>query len=252
MKIPGILAFGFASVLCSGDLLRLVFQIPENNPGLVTAYERSEYEKESLDALRPHLTTGSIFLDIGAWAGYYAIHASKLVGKEGKVIAFEPDFNNFGFLVANVRANLCANTICLPMAIGDTNSTCTFYRDIANTGATSGKRNAVPFPGTSFTTIVAKLDDLFPCGNVTAIKSDIQGAELRMLRGAEKLIERCHPVILFEWWPEGIRKFGDKPEDILDWLEKRGYQVVAIPNGSRPSLNIEGYCNAFAQWRTCD
>jgi len=246
-KIFFLMGVGFVSVIGFADFLKLVFQIPETNPGLVAVYEKGEYEKESLDALRPYLTTGSTFLDIGAWAGYYSIHASKLVGREGRVIAFEPDPNNFRFLVANVRANLCANTICLPLAVGDTNTAATFWRDVANTGATSGKRESVPTPATSFTSLVVRLDDLFPCATVSAIKSDIQGAELRVLRGAEKLIERCHPVILFEWWPEGIRKFGDRPEDILEWLEKRGYRVTAIPSGERPNPNIEGYCNAIAK-----
>lgn len=237
-------AFWFVLVI----IFALTFRIPENNPRLATEYERGEYEKASLDAIRPYLTSGATVLDIGAWAGWYAIHASKPVGPQGKVIAFEPDPRNFEFLVGNVRMNGCGNVVCLPLAIGDRSEPATFWRDAANTGATSGKHEAVPIPGSSFTALVARLDDLFPCASVNVIKSDIQGAELRMLRGAEKLIERCRPVIFFEWWPEGIRAFGDDPKAILQFLSNCGYDVRTVGRGLAPDPKMK-YCNAIARPR---
>lgn len=43
-------------------------------------------------------TEGQIFIDVGANVGYYALHLAKQVGKQGKVIAIEPDPDTFQIL----------------------------------------------------------------------------------------------------------------------------------------------------------
>ena len=54
---------------------------------------------------------GNVFVDIGANIGYYTILASRLVGKSGKVFAFEPEPSNFEILAKNVELNKCDNVV---------------------------------------------------------------------------------------------------------------------------------------------
>ena len=48
---------------------------------------------------------GNTVFDIGANNGYYTVLASKLVGKNGKVYAFEPDPQSLKLLYKNLKLN---------------------------------------------------------------------------------------------------------------------------------------------------
>ena len=64
--------------------------------------------------------------------------------------------------------------------------------------------------------------------NVTKPKVDVIGAELQVLRGAEGIVERAHPVILFASGAEKLAPFGTKPGDLYDWMVERGYAVYFL------------------------
>jgi hypothetical protein len=71
---------------------------------------------------------------------------------------------------------------------------------------------------------VRQLDSL-GLPQVDALKIDVEGAELNVLRGAEKTINRDHPGILIEFSEDNTRQFGYEPGAIKDWLEARGYNT---------------------------
>jgi hypothetical protein len=72
---------------------------------------------------------------------------------------------------------------------------------------------------------------------VDFIKLDIQGAECGALAGARTLIARSRPLcLLTEFWPAGIRAFGDDPEQFLQQLSALGFCLSVIGPGSRPQL----------------
>ena len=49
------------------------------------------YESEETRLFRSECRPGDTVVDVGANVGWYTVIASKLVGKGGKVVAFEPD-----------------------------------------------------------------------------------------------------------------------------------------------------------------
>ncbi len=72
-------------------------------------YERSQhltflfqpsikYEETIQNKIKEYIQEGDIIFDIGANIGQYAMPFSELVGNNGKVYSFEPDFKNFAFL----------------------------------------------------------------------------------------------------------------------------------------------------------
>jgi len=67
-----------------------------------------------------------IVYDIGAHAGFYSLLFSRLLGKRGRVFAFEPDIENLYFLEKHLTLNGVNNVISLPVAIGSTNGLCYF------------------------------------------------------------------------------------------------------------------------------
>jgi FkbM family methyltransferase len=71
-----------------------------------------------LDALR-RLHPGDCFYDIGANIGLYAVLGAKLVGPEGRVVAFEPESGNFARLQANALLNDLSQVVACPLAVSD-------------------------------------------------------------------------------------------------------------------------------------
>lgn len=66
-----------------------------------------EYEKRVL--FEKLVKRGDIVFDIGAHVGFYTLLASELVGKNGKVLAFEPLPRNLSYLKRHLKLNNCQN-----------------------------------------------------------------------------------------------------------------------------------------------
>ena len=97
--------------------------------------------------------------------------------------------------------------------------------DETNTLATHNKRkkstkNTIEVPMATLDTVIPKDTQ------INLLKLDCEGMELSVLRGAEQLIERCAPVIQFEYKPALMRDDQTHDLEIFDWLVHKGYTIV--------------------------
>jgi FkbM family methyltransferase len=70
------------------------------------------------------------------------------------------------------------------------------------------------------------LDNFIPESvNIELIKLDIEGGEYEALHGSLKTIERCKPVILFEFGKGGADAFGVTPKMMYDLFSLHGYKI---------------------------
>jgi FkbM family methyltransferase len=73
-------------------------------------------------------------LDIGANMGVYSLTASNIIGDAGKIIAFEPDDDNFKVLKKNILKNEFKNIDPVPYAVSDKEETIFFETHSLNSG----------------------------------------------------------------------------------------------------------------------
>ncbi|MET0151315.1 MAG: FkbM family methyltransferase [Candidatus Binatia bacterium] len=193
--------------------------------------EKILYERE----LHPGMTV----VDAGANVGYFSLLFARLVGPTGRVYAFEPDPGNFNLLDRNIKRNGYGNITAVPMALSRESGRRKFSRSPHNfadhcLGDGLGKRELLEVE-------VVRLDDFFAGApkQVDFLKLDIQGAEFAAIDGAKELL-RANPeiVLLTEFWPDGMRRFGDDPEEYLATLGALGFSLRLVAGRSRPELRL--------------
>jgi FkbM family methyltransferase len=68
---------------------------------------------------------------------------------------------------------------------------------------------------------------------VHVLKVDTQGADLHVLLGAEKIIQRDHPDILIEYEADLLSRHGHSAEDYRRWRVRHGYDEETINGGNQ-------------------
>ena len=194
-----------------------------------------EWQPEVWESLEPALPKGAVFLDVGAHIGTFTLKASRQVGVEGKAIAFEPNPETARLLRDNVSANHMDNVTVEEIACTDQEQNLTLYAAPAlNTGASSlSETNAAYGAGPAprpFQVRGRRIDDVvreLNLGRVDAIKIDVEGAELQVLKGAAQTLKRFHPKIVLEIVGTQLASFGTTPEEVARLIKSAGYTMGA-------------------------
>jgi len=139
-------------------------------------------------------TPGQVVVDAGAHYGFYSVFCSRLVGENGLILAFEPDWVNFKNMKANLRLNNVRNVLALNYALSDANETTKLYlskRAIGHSIVRMSGKNFVWVPTRKLDSII----DEYRINRLDLIKIDVEGAELLVLKGAIETLTKFKPVI---------------------------------------------------------
>lgn len=163
-----------------------------------------------------------VVIDVGAHIGVYSIYASKYAKK---IIAIEPEPNNFNHLIKNISAK--NNIYPFNIALGDLDGKMKLYLH-------SALGHSLLFPSDEFVEVsVKKLDDLIEQLNlerVDLIKINAEGYELQILKGGEKTLRKFKPSLILD-----VHHYKNEIEQIADFIEKNGlkeHYVVCIKDGT--------------------
>ncbi|MBI2921475.1 MAG: FkbM family methyltransferase [Planctomycetes bacterium] len=196
--------------------------------GLVCYSARPEYHEMGLvqHLLRP----GDRFVDVGANIGYYTLLAAALVGPSGAVEAFEPGQPALDRLRENIALNRLFNVRVHALALSDTPGSARFLtgRDTTNRLAASADAAS---PSSSVP--AARLDDLLSGQPCALGKIDVEGAELRVLQGAEGMLSRANPPVWILEVTHRLRDFGASEPQLASWLAARGYDLGSYDADAR-------------------
>lgn len=170
-----------------------------SRPGNLQTYAKSgaQFEMASLpeeaDAIEsyfhwytPH--PGDLVFDVGAHCGVSSYHLSKLVGKTGRVIAFEPDPVNFSLLVRNIERNSLANVTPVQIAIAGRRGQAEFHAEGA-IGSGLKRHSSRPAAGSVILVETITLEDAFAkWGAPNFCKLDIEGSEIEVISSSLSLL----------------------------------------------------------------
>ncbi len=184
------------------------------------------------------LSPGDVFVDIGANFGYYTLLAAGLVGNQGHVYGFEPLPRVAEQLKRNVALNHLANVTVHEAAVGDSCREATMFVPVrAQSGIATlatptwikdraARQIQVP---------VTTLDDAFGDRELAigVMKIDAEGYELRILRGARRLLSGASPPIVFcEVQPDTV-------DEIIGFLCALGYKTFRLHPEGLIAVNTE-------------
>jgi FkbM family methyltransferase len=116
-------------------------------------------------------------------------------------------------------------------AVGESSGDATFFVDTKQSGFSSlGTAKRTESSAIREIMVrVEKLDDLVPAYPVDAVKIDVEGAELGVLRGAEAMLRRCRPIIMFESGAPVDDGLGYSKEAMYEFLAAHDFSIV-VPN----------------------
>lgn len=197
-----------------------------------------EYDRWDSYHLLTFTRPGCTFVDAGANFGYYSIKVAQHLGGNCRVFAFEPFPANLARLRRNVGLNpaLAGAITAVPMGLSDQRTELRMSTLSDNSGAARlGEDGACPVQ-------LCRLDDFCREQDVTSIqamKIDVEGHEVRVLRGAESVLRSMRPVLLVELMGDGLRCAGSSNKELIGWLRDLGYELhVAHRERLRPLEHV--------------
>lgn len=201
------------------------------------------------DLARP----GDVCVDVGAEFGLYTLLFAEAVGRSGRVVAVEANPTLAHRLRRAVAALGADNVDVLATGVDDrdevgfTRLSVPFRRELpvwgrsfVTDGASDhgpnsefGESEEIIVPALSLDRVVTLLD----LEQVNIVKSDIEGAELAMLLGSEKLLHHDRPLWMLEIEDRHLAKYGASADEVLEVLRSADYGVFHLVD---------------RQWRRCD
>lgn len=151
---------------------------------------------------------GQIVLDIGANIGWFTLLASRLVGRQGRILSFEPEATNFALLDKSIQANEFSNVSAFPIAVGDFDG-----EELLYLAAEPGLHSTYRHLGPSIRVKTCKVDSIIEergVSKVDLMKVDVEGAEPRVIEGALQSIQQGRiDRIVMEWNPDSWYDKGE-------------------------------------------
>lgn len=200
-------------------------------------YNTGEWEPETVRALEQLVRPGDTVIDVGAQVGFITLTLARLVGPAGRVYSLEPSDWAYDRLQHNLSLNQIPHV----------------HADRAGAGAATeahtielprGYRMDGTITGAPQTVDIVSIDDYVArhqIDRLELIKTDTDGMDAEVVKGARGTLERFRPVLLFEVHPDHLERAGETVASLVRPLADLGYSFYEEADLERPTdpLGVE-------------
>lgn len=192
-------------------------------------YYKGCFEPMVTATMCKYVKPGMTVLDIGANIGCHTLRYAKLVGRHGKVIAFEPMPWAVSKLRRNIELNDFNNIVLEKIALSDVSAKRSVYFRSSWTLDDGSTPDSKTNEDVDFITLDEyvhrnKLD------KIDFIKLDVDGYEYKVVRGGLKSLIKFKPVMIIEFGNYTLNEYGDNLESLIALLSSAGYAFYSEKN----------------------
>jgi FkbM family methyltransferase len=181
---------------------------------------------EPRDSLYALLNKGDVVLDVGANIGEVCFNMAKVVGSSGAIHSFEPEPFIFSKLLENYNLNSFDNIHLNNIALGEIESEAMLAAQVDdNRGGTRIQSGMAKGVKVKVLTIDKYVSDI-ELHKLNLIKIDVEGFELKVLKGAEGTLRRFKPMLFIELNDDNLHHQNDSASALISYLYQVGYKNI--------------------------
>jgi FkbM family methyltransferase len=194
------------------------------------------FDEPALQALYRFITPGMTIIDIGANIGATTLNIAKRVGATGKVFSFEPSPCNYQKALDNIGLNNFPNIKLINQGLGDKKSAACLYNvNLNNRGMQRllGENSEI----SSYDKTEVEIDtldrsmQLFEIPPPSLIKIDVEGYELKVLKGSWETLKKNKPALFIELDDNNLKEQGSEAKELIEFLLQLQYNIIVATNG---------------------
>lgn len=185
-------------------------------------------EAGPVEQLRPFVGDGAWVVDIGANVGFFTTRFGRWTPNGAHVLAIEPeDLNHRRLTNAVAKAGLAEKVKIIKGVVSDADGTAILKINPDHPGDHRLGEEGIPVAAYRLDTLIADLGE----PQIAFIKIDVQGAEEKVLDGAEATLARTRPALFVEVHDVALRDFGSSADQLLRRLSAMDYRLHLLEKG---------------------
>jgi FkbM family methyltransferase len=206
---------------------------PRHSIVFALACDQGIYEASNIRLLQSALRPNTTAFDVGANIGLMSIPLLHLEPSL-TVVSLEPSPHNCESLFrTHAASSFKGRWEVLELGLSDYDGESTFQCASPDLGAFDGffdtGRAGKMTPINVKVTTLDRIWEMRGRPAVSAIKIDVEGSELSVLRGAYECLRSSRPVVLTEWCAPNLKRINCPPEGLLTLATELDYEVCAMP-----------------------
>ena len=223
------------------------FEIDARSHILKKILINKSYEPVIVSVIKANLTPDKDAINVGANIGIYTVLLASLINIDRKVLAVEPTPLAFRYLGNNLKRNNLESKVIFY------NGICIDEKGRYDLNIIEGKEEYSSI-GESFH--LAKIKETIARVNVEGdtvnnlvafyklnpgiIVIDVEGSEMKVLKGASDVLTRYKPVIILELVDDLLKNQESSSKEVIDFLEKSGYIVCDVTSNKKAGYPFSG------------